>query len=151
MTSPLEAIANATEEAASVFRTLNSVETLGTLSMTEGVKIAGLFAALGDDDTARHIIREVWEGETEDCRDPLPWVNGHGSRRDEETHKADAERGNHEGDERFHFEPRLDWEDAEDAQAYWDARICANCGAYQGPFMPQRDGRVHCHSCAGRA
>ncbi|WP_197429148.1 hypothetical protein, partial [Microbacterium sp. CCH5-D1] len=69
-----------------------------------GFTLAALFDALHEHATADHIIREVWEGETEGDRDPLPWVNGHGSRLSDEDYRARADDLAHnEGDERFHF------------------------------------------------
>lgn len=47
--------------------------------MGEGFTVAALFDALHEHAAADHIIREVWEGETEGDRDPLPWANGHGA------------------------------------------------------------------------
>lgn len=136
------------ERAAEVFGGLD-YEALGVLNMTEGFKIAALFEALGHGDTARHIISEVWEGEDEGSRDPLPWVNGHGSRRDDDVNGLDTEP--HEGDERFHFHPREAWEEAEDTLAYWAARECAECGAYEGPLVLQTDGRTLCKACEASA
>jgi len=57
-------------------------------------------------------MSEVWEGETEGDRDPLPWANGHGSRLSDEEYRARAEDlAPNEGAERFHFAPRRSWED----------------------------------------
>lgn len=57
-----------------------SEDVLGTLSMNEGFILADLLTQLGAANTGTHILREVWEGETDGDRDPLPWVNAAGNR-----------------------------------------------------------------------
>lgn len=116
---------------------------LGSLSMGEGYTLATLFAQLDQSEVAQHIIREVWEGEAADSRDPLPWANAHGSRLSDEDHAAVIPG---EGDERFHFVPRLAFEDQLDVIAYWAARECADCGAYDGPLFTH-DGVTRCAVC----
>ena len=99
-------------EAARMVGYWNSEEVLNRINMGEGFTLAALFDALHEHATADHIIREVWEGETEGDRDPLPWANGHGSRLSDEEDRARAEDLTHnEGDERFRFAPRRSWED----------------------------------------
>ncbi|MDZ5146115.1 hypothetical protein [Microbacterium testaceum] len=58
----------------------NSGEVLNRINMGEGFTLAALFDALHEHGIADHIIREVWEGECDGDRDPLPWANRHGSR-----------------------------------------------------------------------
>lgn len=115
---------NPIADAARMVRYWSSVEVLHHLNMSEGFTLAALFASLGEDDTASHIIREVWEGEDDACRDPLPWANGHGSRKTE-TAVSYEDRYEREGDERFTFDPRLDYE-AETA-------YCPECSAPDVP------------------
>ncbi len=62
----------------------NSEEVFNRINMGEGFTPAALFDALQEQDTADHIIREVWEDEAEGDRDPLPCADGHGSRLSEE-------------------------------------------------------------------
>ena len=108
----------------------NAGEVLSTLSMGEGITFAALFDALHEHDTAAHIIRAVWDGESEDSRDPLPWANGHGSRLSEREYRTRADDIAHnEGAERFHFDPRPDFEDEPDVIEYFereDARKAAH-------------------------
>ncbi|WP_152545476.1 hypothetical protein [Microbacterium sp. CH12i] len=90
----------------------NAGEVLSALNVSEGFTLAALLDALHEHDAAAHVIREVWEGESEDSRDPLPWVNGHGSRLSEREYRTRADDLAHnEGAERFHFDPRLDFDD----------------------------------------
>lgn len=107
-------IAKATvDEFADYVRYWNEDEVLGRMNMSEGFMFARLFEELGREDIAEHIVREVWLGEDEDCRDPEPWANGHGSRLSEEEWEARKEDLQHnEGKERFYFAPRhgYEWE-----------------------------------------
>lgn len=99
----------------------NAGEVLCTLNMGEGFTFAALFDALHEHATAAHIIREVWEGEAEDSRDPLPWANGHGSRITEREYRDCADDLAHnEGDERFRFEPRHAFEDEPDVIEHFE-------------------------------
>ena len=105
-------------EAARMVGYWNAGEVLCTINMGEGFTLAALFDALHEHETAAHIIREVWEGEAEDSRDPLPWANGHGSRLTADEYLRRAEDLIHnEGAERFEFAPRLAFEDAPDVIA----------------------------------
>ena len=52
-------------EAAQMVCYWNSEEVLNRINMGEGFTLAALFDALHEHATADHIIREVWEGETE--------------------------------------------------------------------------------------
>lgn len=99
----------------------NAGEVLCTINMGEGFTLAALFDALHEHETAAHIIREVWEGEAEDCRDPLPWANGHGSRLSEREYRDRADELAHaEGDERFRFAPRHAFEDEPDVIEFYE-------------------------------
>lgn len=119
-------------QAAQMVRYWNADEVLNRINMSEGFTLAALFDALHEHDIAEYIIREVWEGESDGDRDPLPWANGHGSRLswDEYRERAD-DLAHNEGDERFRFAPRSAWEDEpdviehyarEDAERAADAR-----------------------------
>lgn len=109
------------DQAAQMVGYWNSTEVLSALNMSEGFTLAALFDALHAHDVAEHIIREVWEGEADDCRDPLPWANGHGSRLTEDEYNARSDDLAHnEGDERFRFAPRLAFEDEPDVIEYYD-------------------------------
>lgn len=119
-------------ETAQMVRYWNSGEVLNRINMGEGFTLAALFDALHEHEIAEHIIREVWEGESDGDRDPLPWANGHGSRlTDDEYHERADDLAHNEGDERFRFAPRRAWEDEpdviehyarEDAERAADAR-----------------------------
>ena len=99
----------------------NAGEVLCTLNMGEGFTLAALLDALHMHDTAAHVIRQVWDGESEDSRDPLPWANSHGSRLSEREFRARADDLAHnEGAERFHFDPRIDFEDEPDVIEYFE-------------------------------
>lgn len=119
-------------------------DVLGTLTMVEGHTLAALFEQLGHSDTATHILREVWTAEPADARDPLPWVNAHGARLDDDAHTV-AVSG--DGDERFRFAPRATFEDEADVAAYRAERECANCAAYEGP-LHTANGVTLCAVCA---
>ncbi len=108
-------------EAARMVGYWNAGEVLCTINMGEGFTLAALFDALHEHETAAHIIREVWEGEAEDSRDPLPWANGHGSRLTEREYRERADDLAHnEGDERFRFDPRRAFEDEPDVIAHYE-------------------------------
>jgi len=144
---PSSPITHAAAEAASAVRNWHHGDVLGTLSMTEGYALAALFEQLHENEAAEHIIREVWTGEPADSRDPLPWVNAHGSRLSDDEHTTTPAA---EGDERFHFAPRTTFEDQADVIAYRAARECADCGAYEGPLHTD-NGTARCAVCRPNA
>lgn len=107
--------------AAQMVRYWNAGEVLCTINMGEGLTLAALFDALHEHETAEHIIREVWEGEGEFDRDPLPWANGHGSRLSEREYRERADELAHdEGAERFRFDPRRAFEDEPDVIEFYE-------------------------------
>jgi len=137
------ATVSAVDEAAQMIRQWTHGDVLGSLSVTEGYILAALFEQLDQVDVADHIVRQVWDGEAADSRDPLPWVNAHGSRLSDDEH-ATSEPG--EGDERFRFRPRARFADEPDVIAYWAARECADCGAYEG-LLHTTGGITRCAAC----
>lgn len=90
----------------------------GTMNMTEGMILSDLFASLGRSEVAEHIARSVWEAEDETEVDPLPWANGHGSRK---TDKAVTfeDRFERMGMEQFRFTPRPNPFDLPDVVEFW--------------------------------
>jgi len=119
--------ATETEAAADMVFGWDSTQVLCTINMTEGFTFAALFDALGRPDAAAHVIREVWEGEGDGDRDPLPW-----------EHRTDGTRlpfrGPHPPTPDYLFRPRTDWDggtwycDLCDAPACAEDVPCARCG-----------------------
>lgn len=117
----------ATEAASAMILEWDSTQVLCTLNMTEGFTLAALFDALGRADIAAHVIREVWEGETDGNRDPLPWA-----------HRTDGTRlpfrGRHAPTPDYLFRPRAEWADGTwycdlcDAPACTEDVPCTRCG-----------------------
>ncbi|CAM5530710.1 hypothetical protein [Leifsonia shinshuensis] len=114
-----EALAEILPEAAQMVQHWNSGEVLHHLNMSEGFTFAALWSALGQDEVAQHIIREVWEGESPDSRDPLPWTNTSGERKSDVA-VTYADRFEADAESIFTFEPRQlddvpdgDWEQEE--------------------------------------
>lgn len=92
----------------------------GAMNMTEGMILSDLFASLGRPDVAEHIARSVWTAEGTEA-DPLPWANGHGSRKTEQAITFE-DRYERMGMEQFHFTPRPNPFDLPDVVEFWAAQ-----------------------------
>lgn len=96
----------------------DSTQVLCSINMSEGFTLAALFDALGRPDAAAHVIREVWEGEGDGDRDPLPW-----------EHRTDRTRLPFRGTDAptpdYLFRPRQYWDDGTWYCDLCDAPACA--------------------------
>ncbi|MBF4570886.1 hypothetical protein ITJ57_19130 [Plantibacter sp. VKM Ac-2880] len=93
----------------------------GTMNVAEGMILSDLLASLGRPDVAEHIARSVWKAEDETEADPLPWANGHGSRKTEQAVTFE-DRYERMGMEQFHFTPRPNPFDLPDVVEFWAAQ-----------------------------
>lgn len=126
-----EALTEILPEAVQMVHHWNSDEVLNHINMSEGLTFAALWSALGQEDVAQYIIREVWEGESDGDRDPLPWANARGERK---SHVAitDADRAEMDAEATYTFQPRQlddvtesDWEQEEADQKAAEAAVRA--------------------------
>lgn len=107
-----------TEAAADMVFGWDSTQVLCAINMSEGFTLAALCEALGHPDAAAHIIREVWEDETDGDRDPLPWAHRAGGSRL-------PYRGHHAPTPNYLFSPRHNWTDGTWYCDLCDAPACA--------------------------
>lgn len=114
-----------TEAAADMVFGWDSTQVLCTINMSEGFTLAALFDALGRPDAAAHVIREVWEGESDGDRDPLPW-----------EHHTDGTRlpflGSSAPTPDYLFSPRLSWDDGT-----WYCDLCSAPASAAGLTCPR--------------